>query len=79
MRINVRRLLVGALAGACVAIQLGGGLSAQAGWTVVMSGLDHPRGMAIGPEGGLYVAEAGRGEPGRARSCCRTKRRDALG
>ena len=32
--------------------------------TVVMSGLDNPRGLAFGPEGGLYVAEAGRGGPG---------------
>ena len=29
--------------------------------SVVMSGLDAPRGMAWGPEGGLYVAEAGTG------------------
>ncbi|HEV8572060.1 MAG TPA: ScyD/ScyE family protein [Actinomycetota bacterium] len=28
---------------------------------VVMSGLDNPRGLAWGPEGALYVAEAGRG------------------
>jgi hypothetical protein len=27
----------------------------------VMSGLDNPRGLALGPDGGLYVAEAGRG------------------
>ena len=27
----------------------------------VMSGLDNPRGMAFGPQGALYVAEAGRG------------------
>jgi hypothetical protein len=32
--------------------------------TVVMSGLDNPRGLALGPEGGLYVAEAGRGGSG---------------
>ena len=32
---------------------------AVAARTVVMSGLDSPRGLAWGPEGGLYVAEAG--------------------
>jgi hypothetical protein len=32
--------------------------------SVVMSGLDNPRGLAFGPEGALYVAEAGRGGPG---------------
>ena len=29
-----------------------------------MSGLDGPRGLAFGPDGGLYVAEAGRGGDG---------------
>jgi hypothetical protein len=32
--------------------------------SVVMSGLDNPRGLAFGPEGALYVAEAGRGGEG---------------
>jgi hypothetical protein len=32
--------------------------------TQVMSGLDNPRHLAFGPEGGLYVAEAGRGGSG---------------
>jgi len=32
--------------------------------TVVMSELDNPRGLAFGPEGALYVAEAGRGGAG---------------
>jgi hypothetical protein len=32
--------------------------------TVVMSGLDNPRGLAFGAEGALYVAEAGRGGSG---------------
>jgi len=31
---------------------------------VVMSGLDSPRGLAFGPQGALYVAEAGRGGAG---------------
>lgn len=32
--------------------------------SVVMSGLDNPRGLAFGPEGALYVVEAGRGGNG---------------
>ncbi|HEX8238017.1 MAG TPA: ScyD/ScyE family protein [Abditibacteriaceae bacterium] len=32
--------------------------------SVVMSGLDNPRGLAFGPGGALYVAEAGRGGNG---------------
>jgi hypothetical protein len=40
------------------------GRSVPAVVTTVMSGLDNPRGLAFGPEGGLYVAEAGRGGDG---------------
>jgi DNA-binding beta-propeller fold protein YncE len=43
---------------------LGATLVAQPQVSVVMTGLDNPRGLAIGPEGALYVAEAGRGGPG---------------
>jgi len=32
--------------------------------TVIAGGLDNPRGLAFGPEGALYVVEAGRGNPG---------------
>lgn len=35
----------------------------QAGAEVVMSGLFNPRGMTVGPDGSIYVAEAGRGGP----------------
>ncbi len=37
---------------------------AQATITTVMSGLDNPRGLQWGPEGSLYVVEAGRGGSG---------------
>lgn len=37
---------------------------AQSAYTVVMRGLDNPRGMALAPNGALYVTEAGRGGSG---------------
>jgi hypothetical protein len=40
------------------------GVASTPAGTVVMSGLDNPRHLAFGPEGALYVAEAGRGGPG---------------
>lgn len=52
------------LAGAVLVLALGAHPAAQPGWTVVMSGLDNPRGITFGPEGALYVAEAGRGGAG---------------
>src|SRR5579862_1072630 len=36
---------------------------AQANFSVYASGLDGPRGLKFGPDGALYVAEAGRGGP----------------
>ena len=39
-------------------------LSAQSSRLVVATGLDNPRGLAFGPDGALYVAEAGRGGGG---------------
>jgi sugar lactone lactonase YvrE len=49
---------------AAFGIALASVASAGAGTSVVMSGLDNPRGLAFGPQGALYVAEAGRGGPG---------------
>src|SRR5262245_19669298 len=47
------------------------GQSQQAsGFDVVMSGLDNPRGLAFGPQGALYVAEAGWGGSGLENPFC---------
>jgi hypothetical protein len=40
------------------------GVEAQPTVSVIMRGLDNPRGLAFGPEGALYLAEAGRGGTG---------------
>jgi DNA-binding beta-propeller fold protein YncE len=47
------------------------GAATAATVTTVMSGLDNPRGLAFGPEGALYVAEAGRGGAGPCTSSIR--------
>jgi hypothetical protein len=58
-----KRLIAALVVG--LAVGLAGVSDAGAATTsVVMSGLDNPRGLAFGPEGALYVAEAGRGGPG---------------
>ncbi len=58
-----RRLILALLATLVVALAGASGAGAVT-TSVVMSGLDNPRGLAFGPEGALYVAEAGRGGPG---------------
>jgi hypothetical protein len=57
----VKRLLLAGVAVCALALPVGASASTI---TRVMQGLDNPRGLAFGPEGGLYVAEAGRGGPG---------------
>jgi sugar lactone lactonase YvrE len=49
---------------ALAAVLSGAGGAVTPPGTVVMSGLDNPRHLAFGPEGALYVAEAGRGGSG---------------
>ena len=44
-----------------LAATAGAGAVATPPFQTVMTGLDNPRGTTWGPEGGLYVAEAGRG------------------
>jgi hypothetical protein len=55
---------LGVVLAAAVAALCMSSAAAAATVTTVMTGLDNPRGVAFGPEGGLYVAEAGRGGPG---------------
>lgn len=61
----MQRSPVVSFAATCIAaLALASGALAQSPYTVVMSGLDNPRGMAFAPNGALYVAEAGRGGDG---------------
>ena len=60
-----QRIRAAVIAGAIVCVPvMTGGTHAEPIVTVVMSGLDNPRGLAFGPERALYVAEAGRGGDG---------------
>ena len=62
-RVMTRVLVIGAVVLAALTVTQQGTttLFAQSNAQVVASGLDNPRGLAFGPDGALYVAEAGRG------------------
>ena len=49
---------------ACAALLVSAPLDALATLEVIANGLNNPRGLSFGPEGGLYVAEAGSGGAG---------------
>jgi len=50
-----------AVLGLCWLSVTGSPVTAQSSLLTVASGLDNPRGLSFGPDGALYVAEAGRG------------------
>ncbi|MCL7455203.1 MAG: ScyD/ScyE family protein [Anaerolineae bacterium] len=54
-------IVVGLLVGALTLFSAPLNAAAQPQFEVVASGLDNPRGLAFGPEGALYVVEAGEG------------------
>lgn len=60
MKPGMQRISVGAFLLGVYLVGTAGTAAAQT-ITRVMSGLDAPRGLAFGPEGGLYVTEAGNG------------------
>jgi len=64
MKIVFAATMIAALSIPCIAQPIPCAVPAPAPCKVVMTGLDNPRGLAFGPEGALYVAEAGRGGPG---------------
>jgi hypothetical protein len=70
-----RGLLLAAAVGLVLIIAAAGRVTSAAAdptVTQVMSGLDNPRGLAFGPQGALYVAEAGRGGLGLENPPCFT-------
>src|SRR4051794_1158564 len=60
-RVITALVLIAAVTGL---VALGTTRLAAATSTRIMSGLNNPRGLAIGPDGGIYVAEAGTGGAG---------------
>ena len=65
MRAKLNACLVLAVIGLIGVLMLpGAAAAASPRLKVIASGLDNPRGLAFGPDGALYVVEAGRGGSG---------------
>jgi hypothetical protein len=66
MRAGIRTVIAIGLVATALAARVPNGIpvSAQPTLQIIASGLSNPRGLAFGPEGALYVAEAGRGGAG---------------
>ena len=58
-----RSFWIGLTSLALASLALASGAFAQASFSVYASGLEGPRGLKFGPDGALYVAEAGIGGP----------------
>lgn len=56
----LKKLLLAATGAACIALGVAEAVQAET-FEVVASGLDNPRGFTFGPDGDIYVTEAGRG------------------
>lgn len=69
------RLLAAALAAAVVGVSAGAASAAVGDVGVVARGLNNPRGVELGPDGAIYVAEAGRAGP----TCLDPKKEQCLG
>src|SRR5690242_9224177 len=63
-RVTIKRSLLIAATAALAVVLVPPIADAHSTVTTIASGLDNPRGLAFGPDGGLYVAEAGKGGAG---------------